>query len=173
MPGGMLLLGVTPNTNGWNHNGAPKSVKANTLINTLAQVLINICWLPCWRIYYFKTKLSLKTKNKFARTTTWIYNGVSQEHTCDYHRWHASDITSKAHQIHLTLMLLSEKMKWATRTITEHSHHTEPIISSGIIPQRAPRYTPNLYLGWRLVAHDMREELAIRQNVWPCEHHGL
>ena len=91
--------------------------------------------------------MSLKTTNKLALATTGIYYGVSPEHTCDYHRWHASDIASKAHQVHLTLMLLSEKMKWATRTITEHSHHTEPIISSGIIPQQAPRYTPKFYAG--------------------------
>ena len=32
-----------------------------------------------------------------------------------------------------------EVMKSARHTKTEHSDHTEPIISSGIIPQRSPR----------------------------------
>ena len=81
MPGGMFLLGSTPNTHGWNHNGAPKSVKANALNNASAQGLLYICWLPCWRIYYyFKTKLSQKTKNNFARTTTSILRCVTRTH---------------------------------------------------------------------------------------------
>ena len=101
------------------------------------------CW---WFCYYFKTKLSRKTKNAIARrTTTWIYNGVSLEHTCDYHRGHYLEWTlferMTLHHTRLTSSLLGmehtprtpeRKSKQEQRTYPHFSsHNLEHEVSSG------------------------------------------